>query len=303
VRSRSEHAAAEAGPRIVADNRGLIGHGLGKAFKRRPVLRNVNVSVQRGEAVGLLGPNGAGKTTMLKTLAGHISATLGTVAVSRKPVGLLAMPESVHFVETAAAQFNIRLHDLFKTAAEVNPDFDMGFALEMARRFNLELHKRYKRLSFGMKAMVNTLIAMSSGKDIIILDEPVLGFDPVMRRTFYELLQESCDAKPKTVIVSTHIIDEIAKVAEQLIIIDKGQLKLFCDIGEVDEKAYSVTGLADYVAAATNGLRIIGETKAGGFVSRYIYDNRIQESDKYSITALSLQDFFIGLVGEEKEAR
>jgi ABC-2 type transport system ATP-binding protein len=153
-----------------------------------------------------------------------------------------------------------------------------------------------------MKAMANTLIALASGKEILVLDEPVLGFDPVMRKIFYEMLQESQAAKPKTVIVSTHIIDEIAKAAERLIIIDKGQLKLYCDMNEVDEKAYSVIGPAEYVMAATEGLRVISETKAGGFLSRYIYDRRIEASDKYSISGLSLQDFFIGLVGDEKEA-
>jgi ABC-2 type transport system ATP-binding protein len=113
-------------------------------------------------------------------------------------------------------------------------------------------------------------------------------------------LQECCAEKPKTVIVSTHIIDEIAKVAEQLII-DKGQLVLFCDMNEVDEKAYSVVGLADVVKAATKGLRVLGETIAGGFLSRCIYDRRIEGDEGYSVSSLGLQDFFIGLVGGENE--
>ncbi len=150
--------------------------------------------------------------------------------------------------------------------------------------------------------MVNTLIALASGKEILLLDEPVLGFDPVMRKTFYDMLQESNAEKPKTVIVSTHIIDEIAKVAEQLIIIDKGRLVLLCGIDEIDEKAYCVTGPAKAVKTATDGLRILNEIKAGSFLTQFVYDRRIPESDKYSISALSLQDFFVGLVGDEKEA-
>jgi ABC-2 type transport system ATP-binding protein len=237
---------------------------------------------------------------MLKLLAGHIAATDGRVAVNGKWVSLLAMPEEVHYVESGAAQFNMRLKDLFKAAAGINPLFDLSFATELASRFHLDESKRYKQLSFGMKAMVNTLIALSSGKEILLLDEPVLGFDPVMRKTFYELLQQSCAEKPKTVIVSTHIIDEIERVAERLIIIDKGRLVLFCGMDEIDDKAYCVTGLAEFVKDATDELRIIGETKAGGFLSRYVYDRRIPGSDKYSVTALGLNDFFVGLVGDEK---
>ena len=272
-----------------------------KNYGRTTALDNFSITIEKPGIYCLLGRNGAGKTTMLKTLAGHIAATSGTVTVNGKTVGMLTMPDDVHFVETGAAQFNIRLTSLFNAAADINPAFDMDFAIEMARRFSLDTKKRFKQLSFGMKAMASTLIALSSGKDILILDEPVLGFDPVTRKTFYDLLAESCAAKPKTIIISTHIIDEIAKVAEQLIIIDKGRLKLYSDMNEVDEKAYCVTGPTENVKAATEGLRVIGETKAGGFLSRYVYDHRIEESEKYSISALSLQEFFIGLVGEEKE--
>lgn len=273
-----------------------------KRYGGTNALHDFSIMIDTSGIYCLLGRNGAGKTTMLKTLAGHIAATSGTVEVYGKKVSMLDMPDRVHFVEADASQFNVSLKDLFNFASEINPRFEMDFALELSRRFNLDLKKRYKQLSFGMKAMANTLIALSSGKDILILDEPVLGFDPVMRKTFYDMLQEGCAERPKIVVVSTHIIDEIAKVAEQLIIIDKGRLMLFCDMNEIDEKAYCVTGPAEYVKTATEGLRIIGETKAGGFLSRSIYDRRIEGTDHYSVSALGLQDFFIELVGAEKEA-
>jgi ABC-2 type transport system ATP-binding protein len=265
-------------------------------------LKDFSISIEQPGLYCLLGRNGAGKTTLLKTLAGHIAATSGAVTVNGMAVNLLAMPEDVYFVETGATQFNISLTSLFEAAAEINPAFDMDFAHKMARRFDLDLKKRFKQLSFGMKAMASTLIALSSGQDVLLLDEPALGFDPVMRKVFYELLQESIAAKPKIVVVSTHIIDEIAKVAERLIIIDRGQLRLYCDMTEVDEKAYSVIGPANDVRAATEGLRVIGETNAGGFLSRHIFDNRIGQGDKYSVSSLGLQDFFIAIVGGEKEA-
>jgi ABC-2 type transport system ATP-binding protein len=88
-----------------------------------------------------------------------------------------------------------------------------------------------------------------------------------------------------------------ARVAERLIIIEKGRPLLFCGIEEIDERAYSVTGPADAVKAATQGLKVIAETKAGGFLSHAVYDRRIEESGNYSIAALGLQDFFVSLVG------
>ncbi|MDR1615676.1 MAG: ABC transporter ATP-binding protein [Syntrophomonadaceae bacterium] len=271
-----------------------------KRYGKIVALDGFSVTIDKPGIYCLLGRNGAGKTTLLKLLAGHIPASKGFVAVNRKTTAPLAMPEEVHFVETGAAQFNMRLADLFKAAADVNPAFNVSFAMELAARFKLDSTKRYKQLSFGMKAMVNTIIAMASGKEILLLDEPVLGFDPVMRKVFYDLLLESCEESPKTVIVSTHIIDEIEKTAERLIIIDKGRLTLFCDMTEIDEKAYCVTGVAEAVREATEGLNVIDETKAGGFVSRYIYDRRIEADGKYSVSALGLTDFFVSLVGDEQ---
>jgi ABC-2 type transport system ATP-binding protein len=260
-------------------------------------LRDFSLTLTEGGIYCLLGRNGAGKTTLLKSLAGHIGVSSGVVAVNGREVNTLNMSEDVYFVENNAPQFNMKLTDLFKAAAEINPLFEAEFALDIARRFNLDLGKRYKQLSFGMKAMANTLIALSSGKEIIVLDEPVLGFDPVMRKVFYELLQQSCTEKPKTVIISTHIIDEIEKVADHLIIIDHGTLTLFCGMDEIDEKAYNITGPAELVHSAAEGLRVLSETKAGGFISLAVYDRRIEEGKNYSLSALGLQDFFIALVG------
>ena len=276
--------------------------GVTKQYGKTAALDNFSLTLNQPGIYCLLGRNGAGKTTLMRLAAGYIGATGGEVSVNGVTVGMLNMPDAVHFVESGAAQFNVRLGTLFRYAADINPAFDMDFALLMALRFNLDLNKRYKHLSFGMKVMASTLISMSSGKEILLLDEPVLGFDPVMRKTFYELLQESYTKKPKVVIVSTHIIDEIERVAQKLIIIDKGRLVLDCGMQEIGEKAYCVTGPTEFIKAATDGLRVIGETTAGGFLSRYVYDRRIEPSDKYSISALGLQNFFIGLVGGEREA-
>jgi ABC-2 type transport system ATP-binding protein len=271
-----------------------------KNFGKTIALDSFSLKAETPGIYCLLGRNGAGKTTMLKLLAGHIEADSGTVSVNGETVSMLNMPQNLYFVESTAAQFNAKLHDLFLYASQINREFDLPFAETLAKRFELDESKRYKHLSFGMKAMVNTIIALSSGKEILLLDEPVLGFDPVMRKTFYDMLYEANAEKAKTIIVSTHIIDEISKVAEKLIIIDKGWLVLYTDIAEIDEKAYSVTGPIEQVKKATEGLNVIGETTVGGFLSRYVYDRRIDGSDNIAVASLGLGDFFVSLVGNER---
>ncbi|AIW84529.1 ABC transporter family protein [Bacillus mycoides] len=270
-----------------------------KDYGKNEGLRNFSVTLDSPGIYCLLGKNGAGKTTFLKLIAGHHNASAGQVTVKGNLVNMMRMPEQVYFVASDAEHFNMRIKDLFKTANELHNQFDLNFAIGIAQRFKLDLNKKYEQASFGMKVMVNTILGMASNKDVIILDEPVLGFDAITRKNFYDLLQECNEQKPKIIIVSTHLIDEISSVAEKLLIIDKGELKLYADTNDIDEMAYSVTGPVDIVEQVTKGLNIIGKKNVGGFVSQYIFDKPIEDTDTVIISPLGLQDFFISLVGEE----
>ncbi|MDF9664046.1 ABC transporter ATP-binding protein [Bacillus wiedmannii] len=270
-----------------------------KDYGKNEGLRNFSVTLDSPGIYCLLGKNGAGKTTFLKLIAGHHNTSAGEVRVGGNLVNMMRMPEQVYFVPSDAEHFNMRIRDLFKTAKELHNQFDLNFAIEIAEKFKLDLNKKYEQTSFGMKVMVNTILGMASNKAIIILDEPVLGFDAITRNSFYDLLQVCNEQKPKIIIVSTHLIDEISKVAEKLLIIDKGELKLYADITDIDEMAYSVTGPVDIVEQVTKGLNIIGKKNVGGFVSQYIFDKPIEDTDTVMISPLGLQDFFISLVEGE----
>jgi ABC-2 type transport system ATP-binding protein len=169
----------------------------------------------------------------------------------------------------------------------------------MTEKFDLDGRKRYKQLSFGMKTMLSTILTLANRSKIILLDEPVLGFDAIMRSQFNTLLLESYEAHPRIIIVSTHLIDEIAKVAQYLIVIEKGKCLLSTDIGDIDEHAYTLTGPAGAVAPLLDGLRVIGQDKIGGMLVVCIYGERISPPAGVTVERLSLQDFFIKLVGEE----
>ena len=153
-----------------------------------------------------------------------------------------------------------------------------------------------------MKTMISTIICLSSNKSVILLDEPVLGFDALMRVEFYDMLSESFKRHPRIIIVSTHIIEEIAKAIQKLIIIDKGTLCFFDTLQAVEEKAYSVSGLKNDVEIAVRNLNVIGEDCVGVLMTAYIFDKPLAESS-LEIHPLSLQDFFIQLVGHKGGVR
>lgn len=270
-----------------------------KQYGKATVLKNFTMKIEEDGIYCLLGRNGAGKTTLLKSIAGHQNITAGEILVDAKVITTSCMETGVSYIENFAKHFNLPVKKLIQIACELDSRFDYEFANEMVERFELDGKKRFSKLSLGMKTMVSTIICLASNKRVILLDEPVLGFDAIMRAEFYELLLESFDRHPRVIIVSTHIIDEISKTIQKLIIIDRGTLKFYDSIDTIDEKAYSVSGVKSEVDRATASIQVIGEVIAGNFSTKYVLDDRIPPTDKLTVQAISLQDFFIQLVGNK----
>lgn len=274
-----------------------------KRYGQASVLKNVTLTIDEPGMYCLLGRNGAGKTTLLKSVAGYQNITSGSIRVDGKAITTSTLDTGVSYIENFARHFNLPVRKLLKIASEVNPDYDCDFAAEMMERFELDGKKKFNHLSLGMKTMVSTIICLASSKDFILLDEPVLGFDAIMRVEFYDMLTESFQKHPRIIIVSTHIIEEIAKTIEKLIIIDKGSIRFFDTLQSVETKAFSVSGLQRDVEAATRGLNVIGQSTVGGLVTCCIFDAPPQESASIEVRPLSLQDFFIQMVGHKGGAR
>lgn len=270
-----------------------------KQYGQATVLKNITLSIDEPGIYCLLGRNGAGKTTLLKSIAGYQNITSGTIQVDGKKITTSTLNPGVSYIENFAKHFNLPVRKLLKIASEVNPNYDYDFASEMMERFELEEKKKFNHLSLGMKTMVSTIICLASNKKVILLDEPVLGFDAIMRVEFYNMLTESFQKHPRIIIVSTHIIEEIAKTIQKLMIIDKGSVRFFGTLHSVETKAFSISGLQKDVEAATRNLNVIGQDAAGGLVTRYIFDNPPKQTASLEIHPLTLQDFFVQMVGHK----
>ena len=270
-----------------------------KQYGQATVLKNITLSIDEPGIYCLLGRNGAGKTTLLKSVAGYQNITSGTIQVDDKLITTSTLDTGVSYIENFAKHFNLPVRKLLQIASEVNPNYDYDFASEMMERFELDGKKKFNHLSLGMKTMVSTIICLASNKSVVLLDEPVLGFDAIMRVEFYDMLTESFRKHPRIIIVSTHIIEEIAKTIQKLIIIDKGSVRFFDTLQSVETKAFSISGLQKDVEAATQNLNVIGQDTVGGLVTTYIFDNPPEQIASLEIHPLSLQDFFIQMVGHK----
>ncbi|MCL2752132.1 MAG: ABC transporter ATP-binding protein [Firmicutes bacterium] len=268
-----------------------------KKYGRVTALDHFSMAVCENGIYCLLGRNGAGKTTLMKLLAGHIAATEGTIAVRSIVYPSRRTKSDVSFFESNSVHYNMKVSALINYAARMHDHFDLDFARKMAERFELNPHKRYRQLSFGMKNMLLAIIALANYSKVILLDEPTLGFDAIMRDQFNSLLMESYQNHPRIIIVSTHLIDEIAKVTEHLIVVDKGKLLMQACIDEIDEKAYTLSGAADLVLPLLDGLNCIGKAIVGGLAVAYIYGERIPAPCGVTAERMSLNDFFISIVG------
>ena len=271
-----------------------------KKYGKTTAIDNMSFNIPEEGIYCLLGRNGAGKTTLMKLLAGHIAASDGQIEVDGKAVSTHQMPDSVSFIESGAAQFNMKVSELIDAAAKLQHSFDREFASKMVERFELDQNKRFNQLSFGMKTMLTTIITLSNNAKVILLDEPTLGFDAIMRDQFNTLLLESYSNNPRVILVSTHLIDEFAKVTQRLMIIDKGGLVLEAGIDDIDEKAYTLSGAKASVEPLLDGLNCIGMTVIGGAMAAYIYGGRIAPPEGVVIDRMTLQDFFIQIVGGKK---
>ena len=268
-----------------------------KQYRQATVLKNITLSMDEPGIYCLLGRNGAGKTTLLKSIAGYQNITSGIIRVNGKTITTSTLDTDVSYIENFAKHFNLPVRKLLRIASEVNPEYDVDFALEMMERFELDGKKKFHHLSLGMKTMVSTIICLASNKEVVLLDEPVLGLDAMMRVEFYDMLTASFQKHPRIVIVSTHIIEEIAKTIQKLIIIDKGSVRFFDTLQSVETKAFRISGLQKDVEAATQNLNVLGKDAVGGLETRYIFDNPPKQTASLDIQPLSLQDFFIQMVG------
>lgn len=271
-----------------------------KRYGNSVVLRNFSLSLDEPGICCLLGRNGAGKTTLLKSIAGWQRIDEGSIVLDGKEVSPGNLESGVSYVENFARHFNLPVRKLLDLAAKVNPEYDRDFSMDMMDRFELDGKKKFNNLSLGMKTMVSTIICLSSERKVILLDEPVLGFDAIMRLEFYRLLEESIRRHPRIIIVSTHIIEEIAGTVEKLIIIDRGRLLFSGSLDEVADKAYSVSGLCGEVESAVSALNVIGIDRVGTLATAYVYDRRPDDGLRLDVRPMSLQDFFIQFAGHRE---
>lgn len=200
--------------------------GLTRFYGKRLGIEDVNLEVNRGEIFGYLGPNGAGKTTTIRTLLDFIRPTRGSAAI----LGLdtrqnsVAIHRRIGYLPGELAMYDhMTGEDLLRYLGKLRGGLDWTYVEKLAARFECDLPRRIKGLSHGNKRKIGLLQAFMNKPELLILDEPTNGLDPLMQHEFYRLLDET-RKEGRTVFLSSHILPEVEKVCDRVGIIREGKL-------------------------------------------------------------------------------
>lgn len=218
--------------------------GLSRAFGGRPALDRVSLSVPRGVVYGLVGENGAGKTTLIKHLLGLLRAEQGCVRVFgldpvADPVAVLGRVG--YLSEQRDLPDWMRVDELLRYTRVFYPGWDPAYAGELRERFGLDPGARIKHLSRGECARAGLLIALAHRPDLLVLDEPSSGLDPVVRRDILEAIIRTVVEEGRTVVFSSHLLDEVERVSDHVAMLVKGRVALSGPLDQVREGHHRLT--------------------------------------------------------------
>jgi ABC-2 type transport system ATP-binding protein len=217
---------------------------LTRRFAAKAALDDVSLTVPTGGVFGLIGANGAGKTTLIKHLLGMLRAEQGSVRVFgqdpiENPVGVLG--RIGYLSEDRDLPDWMRVSELMSYTQAFFPNWDERYAEELREAFDLNPNARIKTLSRGQRARAGLLAALAHRPPLLVLDEPSSGLDPVVRRDILSAIIRTIAEEGRTVLFSSHLLDEVERVADRVAIINQGRLLLTASMDEVKERHRRVT--------------------------------------------------------------
>ncbi|GAA5144713.1 ABC transporter ATP-binding protein [Microbacterium pseudoresistens] len=262
---------------------------LTKRYKDKRALDDVSLTVEGGAIYGLLGRNGAGKTTLMSILTAQNFATSGDVRVfgehpyenARVLSRMCFVRESQKYPDDATARH------AFAAARLFFQNWDQAFAEQLIDDFQLPMKQTIKKLSRGQLSAVGVIIGLASRAELTFFDEPYLGLDAVARQIFYDRLIEDYAEHPRTIILSSHLIDEVSTLIERVIVIDDGRILLDEETDSVRDRAVTVVGDAAKVDAWADGREVL-HREALGRVASVTVLGRLSGAERAEVTESGL---------------
>jgi ABC-2 type transport system ATP-binding protein len=237
----------------------LRSDGLTKRYGRRPALSDATLSIPAGRIVGLVGPNGAGKSTLLNLIAGIIAPTSGTIEVlGSQPAASAAQLAKVGFVAQDTPVYSaLTVGDHLRLGARLNPKWDDTLARQRIEQVGLDLAQKAGRLSGGQRAQLALTLAAAKRPQLLIFDEPVASLDPLARRAFLQSLMEFVAELEVSVILSSHLLGDLERVCDYLVVLVGSRVQLAGDVEDLLEEHRRVIAARGELDSLPPGIEVI----------------------------------------------
>jgi ABC-2 type transport system ATP-binding protein len=274
-------------------------HGLRKTFGAAIALDGIDLRVEEGRILGLIGPNGAGKTTALNAILGLIPYQGELEVLGRNPWEErdLLMRDVCFIADVAVLPRWIKASQLLDYMTGVHPRFDRAKAEGFLAKTNIRRESRVRELSKGMAAQLHLALVMATDARLLVLDEPTLGLDILYRKQFYDSLLNDYFDRNRTIVVTTHQVEEVQNVLTDLAFIDRGRIVLNCSMEEVDGRYLEVT-VNPEKAAAVRALGPMHERQLfGRSILLFDHADRRRLAELGEVRTPSIADLFVAVVG------
>ncbi len=295
VAAGPQAARSDAGPAAVATS------GLSKRYGKTPALTDCTITVPEGRICALIGPNGAGKTTLLRLLAGLSRPTTGQVAVNgtapRQDPAFLA---DIGFLAQEIPLYRrLSAADHIRAGAHLNPRWDAESARERLTGLKIPLDRAVGKLSGGQRAQVALALILAKRPRLLLLDEPVAALDPLARRNFLGLLADAVAAGGLTVVLSSHLVADLERVCDHLIMLASSRVQLCGDIEDLLAQHQVLTGPRKDTTAIERSHRVVQATRTPRQTIMLVRLNGPVIDPAFQASDVGLEELVLGYMGQD----
>jgi ABC-2 type transport system ATP-binding protein len=279
----------------------LIATGLGRRYRHRWGLRDCTLDIPQGRVAALVGPNGAGKTTLLHLATGLSRPTAGAVRVLGRTPGRDAqlLPDIGFVAQDVPLYRSFMVRELLEFGRRMNRRWDGEFAVARLRRAGIDLGQRAGTLSGGQRAQVALTLALAKRPRLLLLDEPLASLDPLARREFLQALMEAVADGGLTVVLSSHLITDLERVCDYLVVLSAARTQVVGDIDQLLRSHRILTGpRRDVVAGAAGVAAVVQQAHTERQSTLLVRTDGPVVDPAWSVGEIGLEELVLAYLGQ-----
>ena len=278
----------------------LVAHGLGKRFRREWALRELTLTIPTGAVVGLAGSNAAGKSTLLALAAGVLAPTEGSIAVlGRDPLESPEVLGEVGYVAQGAPLYrSFRVAETIEYARRTNARWDGEIATELLTR--IDSHAKVGALSAGERARLALALALGKRPRLVLLDEPFASLDPLAARELLQLLMDGVAELAATVVVASHVVADIQRVCDHIVLLSGGCVRLEGDVEELLESHRLLTGPRRPLGEIRGVREVVRERYSGRQMTLLVVTDGPIVDPSWTVHPVSLEELLLAYMAPER---